>query len=103
MNIHSNAFNDPAADYARVVEVVRAMKPQNVPPTQVNDVVMLLEWLQAQVLAQHDELVVMKTRLEQKELVLAAERNQAALTLRAANAVLATGKAKSVVSRLLGR
>ena len=90
-------------DYAKVVEVIRAMKPENVTSDQSSDVITLLEWLQKQVLEQADKLSLERTSLQAREAALKEAQKRTQAQLRAANAVMHTGHSTSLIAKLLGR
>jgi beta-N-acetylglucosaminidase len=90
-------------DYAKVVEVIRAMKPENVTSDQFGDVITLLEWLQKQVLEQVDKLSLERTSLQARATALKEAQKRTQAQLRAAHAVMHTGHSTSIIAKLLGR
>ena len=87
-------FTDVASqattDYSKVMDVVRAMKPELVRPEQIEDVVALLEWLQQNAVRQDDQIKVARADLEAREAALKAAQLHAKRQLRTANAVIST-------------
>ena len=100
----ADPFNSSSTtDYNKVLDLVRAMKPDTLPSEQHDSVVTLIEYLQQQVLIQVDKLHKEREDLRQRELVLKAEKKRTQAAMKAATAVMASSKVAGVFAKLLGR
>jgi hypothetical protein len=98
-NVVSDAFGEdrPAVTYNHIADQVRTMKPRALTPSQFDDVVVLIEWMQGEALKAHQRNETQSKELSAREAAVAKRERDVGIRQRA---IVAAIRAKGVMAPL---
>lgn len=73
-----NAFGSDPVDYSKVVATLKGVQVRALTAEQTDDVALMMEWMQQELLRQHEEIVAKRNELLQKEAELAKRAKELA-------------------------
>ena len=98
------AFVDPVStDYASIAKTIIGLKPRALTPPQYEDVVVLIEWMQAECVRMHELNEQRSQRLDERSLQIAEREKELRIRARTINTAAMTQSAGSKFMRYLRR
>jgi hypothetical protein len=89
-------LDEAGVSYQSIAAQIKALKPRTLPPGSIEDVLLMLEWMQGELTRRNEELTSKGNELEAKQRELQAWHDALKIRQRTVDAVLKAGNRKRV-------